>query len=180
MAGPLAGISAAQIAQQKLPDQAAQQAKAGPSKFDQSLKSQGPDGVGKAEGVGKAAHVQQAQQVQKLDQLKHVDQVQKMDKSGLNKLDKNVTGKGMDPVAQKTEVSKSSSMMSSMMANLEKGQAHIDKLINGGISNGKSMSNQELLSMQAGMYKYTQELDLVSKVVEKATSGLKDTLKTQV
>ena len=42
------------------------------------------------------------------------------------------------------------------------------------------MSNQELLSMQAGMYKYTQELDLVSKVVEKATSGLKDTLKTQV
>ncbi len=174
MAGPLAGISAAQIAQQKLPDQAAQQAKAGPSKFDQSLKSQGP------EAAGKVGHTQQAQQVQKLDQIKHVDQVQKMDKAGLNKLDKNVTGKGMDPVAQKTEVSKSSSMMSSMMANLEKGQAHIDKLINGGISNGKSMSNQELLSMQAGMYKYTQELDLVSKVVEKATSGLKDTLKTQV
>ncbi|MDP2276206.1 MAG: ATP-dependent helicase HrpB [Archangium sp.] len=174
MAGPLAGISAAQIAQQKLPDQAAQQAKAGPSKFDQSLKGQGPD------AAGKVGHAQQVQQVQKLDQIKHVDQVQKMDKAGLNKLDKNVTGKGMDPVAQKTEVSKSSSMMSSMMANLEKGQAHIDKLINGGISNGKSMSNQELLSMQAGMYKYTQELDLVSKVVEKATSGLKDTLKTQV
>ena len=174
MAGPLAGISAAQIAQQKLPDQAAQQAKAGPSKFDQSLKGQG------AEGVGKAGHVQQASQVQKMDQMKHVDQVQKTNKADLNKLDKNVTGKGMDPVAQKTEVSKSSSMMSSMMANLEKGQAHIDKLINGGISCGKSMSNQELLSMQAGMYKYTQELDLVSKVVEKATSGLKDTLKTQV
>ena len=174
MAGPLAGISAAQIAQQKLPDQAAQQAKVGPSKFDQSMKSQGP------EAAGKAGHVQQAQQVQKLDQIKHVDQIQKTDKAGLNKLDKNITGKGMDPVAQKTEVSKSSSMMSSMMANLEKGQAHIDKLINGGISNGKSMSNQELLSMQAGMYKYTQELDLVSKVVEKATSGLKDTLKTQV
>lgn len=175
MAGPLAGISAAQIAQQKLPDQAAQQVnKAGPSKFDQSMKSQGP------EAAGKVGHVQQAQQVQKLDQLKHVEQLQKTEKAGLNKLDKNVTGKGMDPVAQKTEVSKSSSMMSSMMANLEKGQAHIDKLINGGISGGKSMSNQELLSMQAGMYKYTQELDLVSKVVEKATSGLKDTLKTQV
>lgn len=138
------------------------------------MKSQGP------EAAGKVGHVQQAQQVQKLDQLKHVEQLQKTEKAGLNKLDKNVTGKGMDPVAQKTEVSKSSSMMSSMMANLEKGQAHIDKLINGGISGGKSMSNQELLSMQAGMYKYTQELDLVSKVVEKATSGLKDTLKTQV
>ena len=135
---------------------------------------------GGVEGVGKPAHVQQAQQIQKMDQLKHVDQIQKTNKPDLNKLDKNVTGKGMDPVAQKTEVSKSSSMMSSMMANLEKGQAHIDKLINGGISGGKAMSNQELLSMQAGMYKYTQELDLVSKVVEKATSGLKDTLKTQV
>lgn len=174
MAGPLAAISAGQIAQQKLPEAAQQVNKAGPSKFDASLKGQGPDAAGK---VGQAQH---AQQIQKMDQVKHVDQIQKTDKAGLNKLDKNITGKGMDPVAQKTEVSKSSSMMSSMMANLEKGQTHIDKLINGGISNGKSMSNQELLSMQAGMYKYTQELDLVSKVVEKATSGLKDTLKTQV
>lgn len=161
-----------------MPDQAAQQVnKAGPSKFDQSMKTQGADA---ANGVGKAGHVQQAQQVQKLDQMKHVEQMQKTNKADLNKLDKNVTGKGMDPVAQKNEVSKSTSMMSSMMQNLEKGQAHIDKLINGGLANGKAMSNQELLQMQAGMYKYTQELDLVSKVVEKATSGLKDTLKTQV
>ena len=117
--------------------------------------------------------------MQKIDQAKQIDQVHKTDKAGLNKLDKNVTGKGMDPVAQKAEVSKSSSMISSVVANLEKGQVNIDKIINGGLS-GKSMSNQELLSMQAGMYKYTQELDLCSKVVEKATSGLKDTLKTQV
>ena len=45
---------------------------------------------------------------------------------------------------------------------------------------GKNFSNSELLSLQAGMYKYSQELELTSKVVEKATSGLKDTLKTQV
>jgi len=55
------------------------------------------------EGAGKVGHVQQAQQVQKLDQVKHVDQIQKTHKADLNKLDKNVTGKGMDPVAQKTE-----------------------------------------------------------------------------
>ena len=30
------------------------------------------------------------------------------------------------------------------------------------------------------MFKYTQELALTGKVVEKATTGLKDTLKTQV
>jgi hypothetical protein len=174
MAGPLAGISAAQIAQQKLPDQAAQQAnKTGPSKFDQSMKGQGVD------QANKAGHVQHAQQVQKIDQAKQIAQVQKTDKANAAKLDQNVTGKGMDPVAQKGEVSKSTSMMKSMVASLEKGQLNIDKMINGGLS-GKSMSNQELLQMQAGMYKYTQELDLCSKVVEKATSGLKDTLKTQV
>jgi hypothetical protein len=174
MAGPLAGISAGQIAQQKLPDQAAQQAtKSGPSKFDQSMKGQGVD------QANKAGQVQQTQQAQKIDQAHKVDQLQKTDKAGLNKLDKNVTGKGADPVAQKQEVSKSTSMMKSMISSLEKGQTNIDKMINGGL-NGKSMSNQELLQMQAGMYKYTQELDLCSKVVEKATSGLKDTLKTQV
>lgn len=136
----------------------------------------------KGQGVDqaqKAGHVQHAQQVQKIDQAKQIDQVQKTDKANLAKLDKNVTGKGMEPVTQKAEVSKSTSMMSNMVASLEKGQVNIDKLINGGLS-GKSMSNQELLQMQAGMYKYTQELDLCSKVVEKATSGLKDTLKTQV
>ncbi len=136
----------------------------------------------KGQGVDpsqKAGQVQQAQQVQKIDHAKQIDQVQKMDKTNLAKLDKNVTGKGMEPVAQKAEVSKSTSMMKSMISSLEKGQLNIDKMINGGLS-GKSMSNQELLQMQAGMYKYTQELDLCSKVVEKATSGLKDTLKTQV
>ncbi len=96
----------------------------------------------------------------------------------MSKSDRN-QAKGIEPVTQKAEVSKSTSMVSSMIASLEKGQVNIDKIINGSMS-GKSMSNGELLQMQAGMYKYTQEIDLCSKVVEKATSGLKDTLKTQV
>ena len=140
------------------------------------MKAQGTDPTQKA---GQVQHAQQAQQVQKIDHAKQVDQVQKTEKSNLAKLDKNVTGKGMEPVAQKQEVSKSTSMISGMMSSLEKGQVNIDKIINGSM-NGKPMSNQELLQLQAGMYKYTQELDLCSKVVEKATSGLKDTLKTQV
>lgn len=173
MAGPLAGISAQALTQQKLPEQAQQANKAGASKFDQSMKSQG------AGQVDKANHVQQAQQIQKIDQTKHIDQVAKTNKADLNKLDKNVTGKGMDPVQQKNEVNKSGSMVMNMMSSLEKGQVNIDKMINGGLSN-KNMSQGELLQLQAGMYKYTQELDLCSKVVEKATSGLKDTLKTNV
>jgi hypothetical protein len=140
------------------------------------MKTQGPE---KAQGVGQAGQVQHAQQAQKIDQAKQIDNVAKLDKTNLQKVDKNVTGKGMDPVAQKQEVSKGRSMVMDMMANMEKGQVAIDKLINGGLT-GKNFSNTEMLGLQAGMYKYTQELDLVSKVVEKATSGLKDTLKTQV
>jgi hypothetical protein len=70
-------------------------------------------------------------------------------------------------------------MVTSVVTSLEKGQINLEKLINSGMS-GKHFSNGELLSLQASMYKYTQELDLTSKVVEKATSGLKDVVKTQV
>ena len=37
-----------------------------------------------------------------------------------------------------------------------------------------------LLGLQAKVSQYSLELDLTGKVVEKATNGLKDTLRTQV
>ncbi len=123
--------------------------------------------------------MQQAPQVQKTATTHAVEQAGKTEKSTLAKLDKNATTKALDPVAQKGEVTKSNSMIMGMMASMEKGQVAIDKLVNGAF-NGKNFSNAELLQLQAGMYKYTQELELTGKVVEKATSGLKDTLKTQV
>jgi exonuclease VII small subunit len=70
-------------------------------------------------------------------------------------------------------------LVSHVVRELEQGQLRLDKLIGAGMS-GKEFSNAELLSLQASMYKYTLELDLTSKVVEKATSGLKDVVKTQV
>jgi flagellar hook-basal body complex protein FliE len=45
---------------------------------------------------------------------------------------------------------------------------------------GKSFSPAELLSLQAHIYKASQELDMAGKVVEKATGGLKQVLSTQV
>lgn len=147
------------------------------------MKANGTEAAQKAGQVGAPQHVQAAQQVAQLDKAKQIDAAKKADQVNLNKTDttsgnKSSTGK-MDPVSQKQEVSKATSMISSMFQNMEKGQASLDKLINGGLS-GKNMSNSELLGLQAGMYKYTQELELTGKVVEKATSGLKDTLKTQV
>jgi hypothetical protein len=183
MAGPTAGISAAQIAQQKLQDQGAQQVnKQGASKFDGVLanKAQGAEQV---QATQQAQATQKAQATQQVDIARQVDTVNKTDKAALNKVhganSQQVTTRAAEPVDAKPETSKASNMVSGVVNSLEKGQLNLEKLINSGMS-GKNFSNSELLSLQASMYKYTQELDLTSKVVEKATSGLKDVVKTQV
>ena len=83
------------------------------------------------------------------------------------------------PIAGKQEPSKIAQTLSGVLSDMETGQGRLDTLINQHLS-GKQMSNTDMLSLQASMYKYTLEMDLTGKVVEKATSGLKDTLKTQV
>ncbi len=45
---------------------------------------------------------------------------------------------------------------------------------------GADFDNQELIRMQALSYRYSQKVDLASKVVNTATSGLKQILNTQV
>ena len=47
-------------------------------------------------------------------------------------------------------------------------------------TSGRTFNPTELLAIQAGVYKFSQELELTSKVVEKATDGVKQTLQTQV
>jgi hypothetical protein len=69
--------------------------------------------------------------------------------------------------------------LSNIVQSIETGGLRVDALIKTSLS-GKNMSNGELLAMQAGLYRYTQELDLCSKVVDKAVNGLRDVLKTQV
>ncbi len=177
MAGPMAGVSAAQVAQQKVQDQGAQQVnKQGASKFDAAL-------ANKAQGPEQAQAAQAAQATQRAEQVRQAESVNKTEKAALNKVNtagqEPATARGAEAVTGKQEASKTGGMLSHVVSELEKGQVNMEKLIQAGAS-GKSFSNAELLSLQAGMYKYTQELDLTSKVVEKATSGLKDTLKTQV
>jgi len=177
MAGPMAGVSAAQIAQQKLQDQGAQQVnKQGASKFDAAL-------ANKAQAAGGPEQVNAAQATQRTEQIRHTESVNKTEKAALNKVNtagqEPATARGAEAVNGKQEAGKVGNMLSHVVGELEKGQVNMEKLIQAGAS-GKTFSNAELLSLQAGMYKYTQELDLTSKVVEKATSGLKDVVKTQV
>ena len=133
--------------------------------------------------ANKANGVQQAQQVQqtnKVDVAKAVEQVRALDKAQVTKV-RPGSAPGLD-VAQQvtgTQESSKSGAITNMLDSLENGQTKVDALIKLGVS-GAHFNNAQLLALQAGVYKYTQEMELTGKVVEQATSGLKDTLKTQV
>lgn len=62
---------------------------------------------------------------------------------------------------------------------VQQAQARMDSILQLAES-GKSFSPAELLSLQAHVYRASQELDLAGKVVEKATNGVKQVLQTQV
>ena len=47
-------------------------------------------------------------------------------------------------------------------------------------TSGRKFSPQELLALQTGMHRYTHELELVTKIVEKTTEGVKKTMQTEV
>ncbi len=60
-----------------------------------------------------------------------------------------------------------------------KGQTKMDKIMDKAMS-GQKFSNNELLGMQEGVYRFSQELELTAKVVEKATSGVRETMHSQI
>jgi hypothetical protein len=126
----------------------------------------------KAQAASAAQKAQAASSAQKIDLPRHVEQANRTERADVREA---TAGAPVDVPAPV----EGSNHITGILSDIEKGQGLMDKLINGGLS-GKSFSNSELLALQAGMYKYTQELELTGKVVEKATTGLKDTLKTQV
>lgn len=176
MAGPLAAVPVQELIKQKLPEAAQQNQKAGQSKFDQGLKSQDA-AQAKATGQVDQSHSTHAvQHASAVEKVKHAEQATKVQKTELSRLDPNKT---RDASMLKNDVNKSNSYVSQLVGGIEQSGRGVDEVLKMAMS-GKQFSNQEMLALQAGMYKYSQELDLTSKVVEKATSGLKDTLKTQV
>jgi hypothetical protein len=66
-----------------------------------------------------------------------------------------------------------------VMEDVMQGQNKLEEIINLSLS-GKNFSTSELLALQAGVYRFTQELELTSKVVEKGTSTIKQVMNTQV
>lgn len=66
-----------------------------------------------------------------------------------------------------------------MMRDITRGERYVDRVITQA-ARGRDFSVTELIGVQARVYRYTQELELFSKLVDKTCSGVRQTLQTQV
>lgn len=60
---------------------------------------------------------------------------------------------------------------------VDRGETLMKKATNGG--GGQDLGNGELLALQAGVYRYSEAVDLSAKLVDRATSGVKTVLQGQ-
>lgn len=86
---------------------------------------------------------------------------------------------GVAPVGDSLNTSPVMSGVQRIMTDVMSGQNKLEEIVSLAIS-GRNFSSSELLALQAGVYRFTQELELTSKVIEKGTSSIKQTLNTQV
>jgi len=147
-----------------LQDQKPQADKDSGAKFNQSLQNhsqvneaQKLQSVQDASKVNPSANASQANAAGKVSEAIKAQQSQK------------VTG------VQQSEKGMFKGVVKELMA----GQTKMEGLMKVAMS-GKQLSNQEMLGVQAGVYMFSQQMELTSKVIEKATSGIKQMLNTQV
>jgi hypothetical protein len=126
-----------------------------------------------------AQGVQQPNQVNQTQQVQEVNKVQETTKAAdvLRVAANDPSKLGVKPVEAAGKSQEAG--LKQLLGQVVEGQNKLDKIIEMSLS-GKSYGNQELLAIQAAVYKFSQELELTSKVVEKATSGVKQTMQTQV
>jgi hypothetical protein len=62
-----------------------------------------------------------------------------------------------------------------LLARVARGERSVEAMVHQGLS-GRAFTPADLLAMQAQVYRYAQELELVSKLVDRATSTVKTVL----
>jgi hypothetical protein len=138
----------------------------GAAQFNDVMAQQGVQGPAQTNPVQDPTKVQD---VTKASDVLRTAQAQEI--AGVNK------STGVKAVEAKAEARETG--LKSLLNQVVDGQNKLDQIIKLATS-GKTYGNQELLAIQASVYKFSQELELTSKVVEKATSGVKQTMQTQV
>lgn len=119
-----------------------------------------------AQGVNHANKVENTHHVQSTAKAQNV--------LAQAKINANLPSAKVNPIAN-AERSRWADMLGEMIG----GQDKMNGIMKMALS-GRQFSPPELLAMQAGVYRFSQELELTSKVIEKATSGIKQTMNTQV
>lgn len=66
-------------------------------------------------------------------------------------------------------------LVASLGKEVNSGERTVERVIHG----GGDMGPQELLALQAGVYRYSEAVDLAAKLVDRATSGLKTVVQGQ-
>jgi hypothetical protein len=62
---------------------------------------------------------------------------------------------------------------------VDHGEAVVQRTLNGKGANGQELGTGELLALQAGVYRYSEAVDLASRLVDRAASGVKTILQGQ-
>lgn len=173
MADPTGGIgkASAQMMQEMQKEMQKVQDQNGPQKVGNFNDVMAQNGVNDPTKVQDIQKVQEAQKTQQTNGA--ADVLRTAQSQQVQGVDKSI---GVKPVegATKTETG-----LKAVLNQVVSGQNKLDQIIKMATS-GKTYGNQELLAIQASVYKFSQELELTSKVVEKATSGVKQTMQTQV
>ena len=66
-----------------------------------------------------------------------------------------------------------------MLAGLGRECDRGERLVERAIGSGKELGNVELLALQAGVYRYSEAVDLSAKLVDRASNGVKTVLQGQ-
>ena len=143
-----------QKAQAELQKQAEQLQKTGTSSFRETMEAQ------KTNAPQPAQQVEAAHEAQRVLTTAKINSTQASTRVG---------------EASKSEQSR----MLKLLDGLITGQDKMSSILQMATSH-RQFTSQELLAMQAGVFRFSQELELTSKVVEQATSGMKQTMNTQV
>jgi len=131
--------------------------------------------VSQNQGVQQAQQVQDVQKVTETTKVADATRATDVLKAAVQQ------GGSVDPSGKikAPDQSQASKGLKKLLGEVVEGQNKLDDIIKMATS-GKQYGQQDLLAIQASVYKFSQELDLTSKVVEKATSGVKQTMQTQV
>lgn len=86
---------------------------------------------------------------------------------------------GIKEIAADRMVVNKEMLIKDIFQNLDAGHKKIESLLKVSVS-GVRLSQQELLTLQMRVYRFTQEVELISKLVEKGTTGVKQVVNTQV